>query len=192
MKKYILPAVLAALFVAGVSHAETGGVENGKKIFDKYCVKCHGKDGSGSRYGRSLQPNTARDLRTNRLFFSDNELLIIINHGASWREMPNWQYVLSDGETKDVAEYIRALKYTPNPKDGEKLFKERCDLCHGPEGAAKKIWKAPDLDRSAMGPSEMARTVRYGIHNTLMYPRKSLHTNAEIADVVDYIQGLKK
>ncbi len=196
MKKYILPVVLTALAVSRLCHAEPAEAENGREIFVRYCVKCHGEDGSGSRYGK-LQKKPVRDIRTNRLFFSDTELFIIItnNHGPSWREMPNQRYVLralNEEETKDVASYVRTLKYASDPKNGEILFKKRCALCHAAAGAAKKLWKAPDLDRSHMDPYEMARTVRFGIHSTLMYPRESLHTNTEIADVAEYIQGLKK
>lgn len=194
MKKYILLFVLTALAISRLSHAEAPEVEKGREIFIRFCVKCHGEDGSGSRYGK-LQKIPVRDLRTNRLFFSDRELLIMINHGASWRETQNLGYVLratSEEETKDVASYVRTLKYAPDLKNGERLFKERCALCHGAKGAAKKLWKAPDLNGSHLDQFEMARTVRYGIHSTLMYPRENLHTNTEIADVVEYTQGLKK
>jgi mono/diheme cytochrome c family protein len=192
MRKYILPFVLAALVISGLVQASQEEGENGKKIYDKYCAKCHGEDGSGSRYGLALQPKTARDLRTNKLFFSDNELLIIINHGGAWREMPNWEYVLTEDEVKDAAGYVRTLNYVPDLKNGEKLFKDKCALCHAADGALKKTWKAPDIDKSGQGSSEMARIIRYGIHGTLMYPRESVRTNAEIADLVGYIRGNKK
>jgi mono/diheme cytochrome c family protein len=192
MKKRILAVLLTAVFASTACYAGTPAVEKGRQIFVKYCVKCHGEDGSGSEYGRYLKTNPVRDLRTNRLFLSDTELFIVINHGASWREMPNWEYVLNEEETQDVAWYLRTLKFTPDPKEGERIFKDKCALCHATDGAAKKLWKAPDLDLSALGPFEMARLIRYGSHGTLMYPREVLHTNAEIADVVDYIQNIKK
>lgn len=191
MKKYILPFVLTVLAVTGVVYASSG-LETGKKIYDKYCVKCHGEDGSGSKYGLALRPKPVRDLRTNRLFMSDNELSIIVNHGGVWREMPNWRYVLTEDELKDNVRYVRTLDYIPDQKNGEKLFKEKCALCHASEGVFKNKWSAPDLDRSALSPHEMARIVRYGVHNTFMYPRESVRTNAEIADIVAYIQSLKK
>jgi mono/diheme cytochrome c family protein len=195
MKRYMLPAVLAALTAAQLCHAEQTRAENGGEIFVRFCVKCHGEDGSGSRYGRLLK-EPVRDLRTNRLFFSDNELFMIIsNHGPSWREMPNLRYVLrafNEEETKGVAGYVRTLKYAPDLKNGERLFNERCALCHASKGAAKSLWKAPDLAGSPLDAFETARAIRYGIHSTLMYPRETLHTNTEIADVVGYIQGLKK
>jgi len=194
MKKIIFTMMLVLAFV-GTSRAEPPRAENGREIFIRYCVKCHGADGSGSRYGK-LHKGPVRDLRTNGLFFSDNELLVIItNHEPLWREAPPQGYVLralSEDETKDVAAYVRTLKYVPDPKHGERLYKEKCALCHAPKGAAKGLWKAPDLDKSPMGPFEMARAIRYGIHSTLMYPRESLHSNTDIADVVGHIERLKK
>lgn len=192
MKKQILTALLTVVFASTALSAGAQGVEKGRKIYEKYCVTCHGEDGSGSEYGRNLMTKPVRDLRTNRLFLSDNELVIVINHGASWREMPNWEYVLSEKETQEVAWYLRTLKFTPDPKEGERIFMEKCALCHAPDGAAKKIWKAPDLDKSALGPFETARLIRFGIHGTLMFPREPVHTNADIAEVVYYIENLKK
>lgn len=166
-------------------------LEVGKKIYGKYCVKCHGEDGSGSKFGMALQPKPARDLRTNRLFLSDGELLVIINHGGSMREMPNWQYVLNDDELKKTAGYVRTLNYSSDWKNGERLFMEKCAMCHASDGVFKNKWSAPDLDRSTLGPHDTARIIRFGFHNTFMYPRETVHTNAEIADIVAYIQGLK-
>lgn len=191
MARYIITLLFTVLLLPGVCLAAEGGVEKGKVIFEKYCVKCHGEDGSGSEHGKYLKASPARDLRTNRLFFSDSELVIIINHGAAWREMPNWEYVLSEDEVQNVAWYLRTLKFVPDPREGERIFEKKCALCHASDGAAKKIWKAPDLEGSALGPFETARLIRYGIHNTLMFPRESVQTNAEIADVVDYLESIK-
>src|SRR3990170_8640428 len=77
--------------------------ENGERIFKKYCVKCHGEDGSVSEYGRSREPRAARDLRTTRLFISPAELLTIIKYGLYGREMPAWGSVFTDDEIVDVA-----------------------------------------------------------------------------------------
>ena len=184
--------MLTALVFSWAVDSYASEIEVGKKIYDKYCVKCHGEDGSGSKFGMALQPKPARDLRTNRLFLSDGELLVIINHDGSMREMPNWQYVLNDDELKDTAWYVRTLNYSPDRKNGERLFSEKCALCHASDGVFKNKWSAPDLDRSALGPNETARIIRFGVHDTFMYARESVHTNDEIADIVAYIQALKK
>ncbi|MEE9543408.1 MAG: cytochrome c, partial [Thermodesulfobacteriota bacterium] len=81
MKKCV-SLILALMLVAGVCFtAQASDVSNGGKIFNKYCAKCHGKDGSVSEYGRSMKERQARDLRTNRLFIAPKELLSIIKYG---------------------------------------------------------------------------------------------------------------
>lgn len=192
MKKIIFMIVLTALAFSVSADSSANEAEKGKKVYDKYCVKCHGEDGSGSKYGLGLRPKPAGDLRTNRFFLSDNELLIVVNHGGALREMPNWQYVLTEVEAKDVAVYVRIFNHTPDHKRGERLFNEKCALCHASDGAFKLKWNAPDLDRPDLSAYETARTIRYGVHDTFMYPREGILSNAEISDIVVYIQGLKK
>ena len=163
--------------------------ENGERIYKKYCVKCHGEDGSVSEYGRA---KGARDLRTNKLFITPKELVVTIKYGVYGREMKGWSDILSNDELKDVAQYVRTLSYTPDPKKGEELFKLRCATCHAKEGAVKKLFGAPDLDMSPLGEREMAQVIRFGRHNTVMFPKGTILLNPEIANVVAYLVSIKK
>ena len=85
MKRQHLIVVIMSLIIFGAYHAVFAG-ENGKALFEKYCVKCHGEDGSVSEYGRNIKPNPARDLRPTRLFISPKELPVIIKYGVFWSE----------------------------------------------------------------------------------------------------------
>ncbi len=190
MKKYIL-FIMAVLLVAGTYGTASAEVANGERLFKKHCVKCHGADGSVSKYGRRLKPS-ARDLRTNRLFIGPAELRSIIKYGLYGREMKAWQNVLKDSEIIDVAEFVRTLRYEPNIKAGEKFFKARCAGCHADDGAVKKLFKAPDLDMSPLGDTEMARVARFGRHGTLMNPKRDLFLNPDLANVIEYLQSIKK
>lgn len=190
MKKYFFLVLVPALIISGTSFAAS--VEEGGKIFHRYCAKCHAGDGAVSDYGRSLKPKPARDLRTNHLFIAPKELPIIIKYGVYGREMPNWESVLSDAEVKDVAAYVRTLNYAPDPKEGERLFRQKCFACHGAEGPAKKLYGAPDLDMSPLQAFDMGRVIRYGRHGTIMSPKEDILTNPEIADIVTYLQSIKK
>lgn len=191
MKRQHLIVVIMSLIIFGAYHAAIAG-EKGKALFEKYCVKCHGEDGSVSEYGRNIKPNPARDLRTNRLFISPRELPVIIKYGVYGREMKAWKDVLNDDEIKDVAEHVRTLRYTPDPKNGGEMFKLRCAPCHEKEGPNKKLFGAPDLDMTALGDLEIARAVRFGRHGTMMFPKGSYFSNPEIADLVAYIMSIKK
>ncbi|MBI5048769.1 MAG: c-type cytochrome [Deltaproteobacteria bacterium] len=191
MRKFIFFIVFTLMIVFG-TYPEASASENGKIIFEKYCAKCHGKDGSVSEYGKSIKPVSAKDLRTNKLFISPKEILIIIKYGIYGREMKGWSDILSPNDIKDVAEYVRTFTYKPKPEEGEKTFKLRCASCHARDGSAKKIFEAPDLDMSPLGERELARTIRYGRYNTMMFPKDALLSNIEIANVVSYLMSIKK
>ncbi len=190
MRKYIL-FIVTVLLVVGVYGTASAEVKNGERLFKKYCVKCHGADGSVSKHGRSLKP-PARDLRTNRLFIGPAELRSIIKYGLYGREMKAWQDVLNNKEIIDVAEFVRTLTYEPDIKAGKKFFKMRCAGCHAKDGSVKKLFKAPDLDMSPLGHIEMARVARFGRHGTMMNPRRDLFRNPDLANVVEYLQSIKK
>ncbi len=191
MKKCVL-FIAVLLLVVGTYATAGADVKNGQKLFKKYCAKCHGADGSVSEYGRSMKGRQARDLRTNRLFIAPKELLSIIKYGLYGREMKGWQFVLKDNEILDVAAFVRTFEYKPDAGAGKKFFDLRCSSCHSEKGAAKTLFKAPDLDMSSLGPVEMGRVIRFGRHGTMMSPKKDLFSNPDVADVVEYLQKIKK
>lgn len=190
MKRFFLIVVVMMLIVIPKIPAASGA--DGKQIFKNYCAKCHAEDGSVSEYGRNIKPKPARDLRTNRLFVAPRELPIIIKYGVYGRGMPKWEDVLNEEEIRAVAEYVRTLKYSPDIKTGEILFKEKCFACHGKDGPAKKLFNAPDLDMSPLQAFDMGRIIRYGRHGTIMSPKEDLLTNPMIADIIEYLQSIKK
>jgi len=190
MKWFFLMILVMMLTIILKTPAASGA--DGEKIFKKYCAKCHAEDGSVSEYGRDIKPKPARDLRTNRLFVAPKELPIIIKYGLYGRGMPKWEDVLNEEEILAVGAYVRTLKYTPDIKEGERLFNEKCFACHGKEGPAKKIFQAPDLDMSPLQAFDMGRVIRYGRHGTIMSPKEDLLTNPMIADIIEYLQSIKK
>ena len=191
MKKYAL-FILAILLVMGIYTTASAGAQNGAKIFKQHCVKCHGGDGSVTDYGMGLKPYAAKDLRTNRLFIEPVHLLAIIKFGRYGREMKAWEDTLSDREILDVAAFVRTLKYEPNIKAGEEFFKLRCASCHLKDGAAKIVFKAPDLEMSSLGRIEMAKVIKHGRHGTMMSPKRDLYSNPDLANVIEYLQSIKK
>jgi mono/diheme cytochrome c family protein len=190
MKKYVF-YILAVLLLASFGTA-TADVHDGKRTFEKYCAKCHGVDGSVSKYGKAIKPYQARDLRTTRLFIAPVELLTIIKYGLYGREMKGWEYKLSSSEIEDVAEFVRTFEYKPNKKAGKEFYNKRCASCHSPVGSSKKIFQAPNLDMSPLGIPEMAKMIRFGRHGLIMNPKRALFLNSDLADVVEYLQSIKK
>ncbi|MFQ5480016.1 MAG: c-type cytochrome [Thermodesulfobacteriota bacterium] len=193
MKKFMLIILsLTLMLVAGSYGTASADLQNGERIFKKYCAKCHAKDGTVSEYGRHIKPHPARNLTTNRLFIAPTELRVIIKYGVYGREMKSWQNVLSDKGIVDVASYVRTFTYKPDLAAGKAFFQKRCSSCHDPKGSGKKIFHAPDLDMSSLGPVGMARVVRFGRHGTMMSVKTDLFKNTDLADVIGYLQSIKK
>ena len=190
MKKYVF-FILAVLLVMGAYVTASADVHDGERNFKKYCAKCHGNDGSVSEYGRSMKPQ-ARNLQTNRLFISPTRLLNIIKYGLYGRDMKGWQFTLTDQQIVGVAEFIRTLKYEPNAKAGKAFYVKNCASCHSPRSSLKSFFKAPDLDMSPLGNQGMAKAIRFGRHESMTMPKMELFRNTELADVIEYLQSIKK
>ena len=191
MKKFML-FILAAMVVLGTYGTASADTPNGKRLYSKYCVKCHGADGTVSKYGKALKPRPARNLRTNRLYIAPSELLTTIKYGLYGREMKGWQSVLTAEEIIDVAAFLRTMTYKPDVKRGKEFYNSRCARCHSRGGSDHKLFNAPSLVMSPLGPSEMAREVRFGRHGSMMKPKKNTFVNTEVADVIEYVMQIKK
>ncbi len=107
----------------GETIGEFGGEPaNGRPIYEKYCVYCHGKTGLGDGMAAvGLKPSPA-DLSQSFLLWEELEmedykrleqkLFDIITYGSKGSDelhMPAWGPVLSRGERLDVLAYIKMM-----------------------------------------------------------------------------------
>ena len=100
--------IKAARSPASLSTSVDGNAKNGKAIYEKNCVACHGTKGKGDGpVGKALVP-PAGDL-TATTNSSDQDLLQIIQNGSPGTAMPAWKGGLSGQEMQDVLAYIRKL-----------------------------------------------------------------------------------
>lgn len=90
------------------SKEKKGNAENGKAVYESYCINCHGHSGKGDGpIGASLVPPAA-DLTATRKK-SDSTLLNTIRKGMPGTAMPSWKNDLTSKEITDVLTYIRSL-----------------------------------------------------------------------------------
>ena len=82
-----------------------------KKIYQNECQKCHGKDGKGSKRGKSLGVPNFTDAEW-QASVTDEELIKSITNGK--KKMPKQEGKLSAEEIKAVVKYIRF--YTPKKR----------------------------------------------------------------------------
>ncbi len=88
--------------------SSSGASGRGKRVFETYCVNCHGQSGKGDGpIGQSLVPPAANLTLLHKK--SDNDILRIIRKGRPGTAMPSWKHDLSSQEIDDVLAYIRTL-----------------------------------------------------------------------------------
>lgn len=107
MKKIII-LLLSIIFI--ILFSLTVAAEDGKKIYDKKCASCHGKDGKGNQAMLKMLKVDASLLNLidkGTLDKSDEELVSIASNGLN--KMPAYGKELKDEEIKSVVSYIRSL-----------------------------------------------------------------------------------
>ena len=89
-----------------------GDPDSGRKIYERYCIACHGVNGKGDGVmARVLSIKPADHTNaTEMAAFSNKELLEAVKEGTD-RYMPAWEGILSDGDMEDVVGYIRLLSH---------------------------------------------------------------------------------
>lgn len=98
----VLLAGLASVGGCAPSTRTPDGRPDGSKLYQIYCVSCHGFDGSRRTGSATLLESGGR---------SDSELRLVIERGRG--AMPAWQFPkgpLHDNEIAAVLQYVRALQ----------------------------------------------------------------------------------
>jgi DMSO reductase family type II enzyme heme b subunit len=102
--------------------AQEGGLtpdqEAGKKVYDKWCANCHGREGAGDGPGADFFTPRPRDF-TYGLYKirstgsgelpTDHDLVRIVTRGMPGTGMPNWDHTLKETEIKQVVQYIKTF-----------------------------------------------------------------------------------
>jgi cbb3-type cytochrome c oxidase subunit III len=92
--------------------------EAGKKVYEKWCINCHGDEGAGDGPGADFFTPRPRDF-TYGLYKirstgsgqlpTDADLVNIIRHGMPGTGMPDWDDTLTEEEIQQVVEYIKSF-----------------------------------------------------------------------------------
>jgi mono/diheme cytochrome c family protein len=85
-------------------------LQNGKRLYEKRCMVCHGRQGKGDGY-REFDPPPA-DLTSQTVQEKlDADLLKTILEGHPNTAMKKWNVVLSSEESHEVLAYVRSLSW---------------------------------------------------------------------------------
>ncbi len=86
-----------------------GDARRGREVYRRSCVACHGQRGEGNGVLAKMLDTEMINYRTEALSeVTDKHLIETITDGKG-KHMPAWGGILSAGEIKDVAVFIRAM-----------------------------------------------------------------------------------
>ena len=111
-------SLLSSSAVAG-DDSVLGSAKKGEKVFNTYCVACHGPTGEGNGpAGGALNPppRNFTDASIMHTLSDEHLIKVITEGGASVGKsplMPPWGASLKPNEIRDVAAYVRAFAGPP-------------------------------------------------------------------------------
>jgi cytochrome c oxidase cbb3-type subunit III len=121
---------------------DKGAIQIGSRLFQAYCIQCHGTDMRGSRGFPNLvdadwqYPGTPEGIK---------QTIMEGRNGV----MPPMGEQLSGEQIKNVTQYVLSLSGSSTSavaaKQGEAVYKQICIACHGPEAKGNQALGAPNL-----------------------------------------------
>ena len=94
-----------------VAHAVDGDAQQGRVVYEKHCLPCHGAQGRGDgQFGRVTNPPAADFTSVVSRKKTDVQLLETIRTGRPPTAMEGWKGYLSDSEIQDVFVYVKTLR----------------------------------------------------------------------------------
>src|SRR5271170_7241259 len=171
----ILPALVTLLLLAGTACAQdVGDAHQGKLVYEKYCVLCHGEQGDGKGHFSEATTPVPRDFRQGTFKWrstpsgslpTDADLERVLITGLYGTSMSSLLTTLSHAQRLDVVAYIKTfsprfatekpqppISIPPEPpytaksvERGETVYQKfNCAQCHG-DGAEGDGPSADDL-----------------------------------------------
>ncbi len=183
--------VMAPVAASASDASDISDAIDGKQRYNQFCTKCHAEDGSGSEYGKALKPYPARNHRAIAQLIERDELRRMITYGVAGTGMKPKRYTLDGLEIEAVIDYIKTFTYKPDLSNGKKRFEQVCSKCHGMDGRANTGMGAKDLIYTKLDLKGIAHTMRYGVAGTKMESKRHQMSNADIADVANYVYSFR-
>jgi len=211
-KSRLLYAVaLTATFTFGTTWAADDTlIEEGKPLFNIYCMVCHQADAIGKvGFAPSLSNPEFLSIA------SDEFLMSTIRDGRSGTAMMPFSYLGRD-KVKAIVAYLRSLSQLPSraaevdaqpeahgdPRLGEHWFQQICSTCHGVKGngylsggTGTAIGNPGFLNKASDG--FIRTTIKEGRSNTRMLGFQGASglanlSDREIDDIIVYLRSLPR
>jgi mono/diheme cytochrome c family protein len=184
-------------------------LEVGRRIFERECASCHGKDGTANtEVARVLDPPPrvfADPIVMARL--DDGRMFSAIYRGRPGTAMGGRGELLSPSEIIDVMRYVRTLArplpdgMTPDKLDvvvGEQIYRQNCIGCHGDKGDGQttlgrqlmphpRNFTNPD-EMANLGDKEIGQAITRGVAGSSMAPWEGVLNREDIRRVTLFIR----
>lgn len=106
---------------------------------------------------------------------------------------PIWR-VLSKCLLLALGAVVLALPLLADEPDGAALFKQKCSMCHGPDGKGFAAIKTPDFTdpkvQASLTDEQIVETIKNGKKGTPMPPFKDKLKDEEIQALLKHIRSL--
>jgi cytochrome c oxidase cbb3-type subunit 3 len=150
--------------------ADPQAKEMGSRLFQTYCVQCHGSDARGAKGFPNL-------VNHDWLYGGSPDKIEETIQGGRHGQMPAFGPAFGEEKVKDVANYVLSLSNRQHDADraarGAETFKAICSACHGMDGKGNQAIGAPNLTHPSgswlYGGTEktIIETVTNGRNNTM-------------------------
>ena len=172
--------------VAGNSEA----LAMGMRLFQTYCVQCHGSDARGAKGFPNLTDN-------DWLYGGTPQIIKTTIEGGRHGQMPAFGAAFGEEKVKDAANYVMSLSGKKHDADraarGKETFAAVCSACHGADGKGNQAVGAPNLTDSVWlyGGTEktIIETVTNG-RNNQMPAWKDFLGDGKVHLLTAYVYGL--
>jgi mono/diheme cytochrome c family protein len=189
--------------------AEAVSLEVGRRIYERECASCHGKEGKAdTEVAKVLDPpprKFADPVTMARL--DDGRMYLAIYRGRPGTAMGGRGELLSPAEIIDVMRYVRTLArplpqgMTPAQLDvqvGDQIYHQQCVACHGENGDARTplgqqldphprdFTKVEEM--AALSDERLAKSILHGVSGTAMAPWEGVLNREDVRRVTLYIR----
>lgn len=122
--------------------ADPQAQEMGKRLFQTYCIQCHGSDARGAKGFPNLTDN-------DWLWGGDVSAIHTTIAAGRHGQMPPWGAAFGEEKVKDTANYVLSLSGKKHDAEraarGKETFAAVCVACHGADGKGNQALGAPNL-----------------------------------------------
>ncbi|GGX94135.1 cytochrome-c oxidase, cbb3-type subunit III [Vogesella alkaliphila] len=162
----------------------------GKRLFQTYCVQCHGSDARGAKGFPNLTDN-------DWLYGGTPEIIKTTLDNGRHGQMPAFGAAFGEEKVKDVANYAMSLSGKRHDAErasrGKETFTAVCAACHGADGKGNQALGAPNLTDNVWlyGGTEktIIETVTNG-RNNQMPAWKDFLGDGKVHLLTSYVWGL--